>query len=418
MGPTRRQFVSTLVGSGVASTVGCLRLTEQSEQSSSPGSTDGTPESPTGRSTGSVRLEREWTASDLSGDALISNVAVWRDGSSVIVGRYDADSPDYLRYLSNDGTELWRGADVPESHTVYRSSLAVDGDTIVAGFPRESNRTFQPDNANDDGALVHCYDGRSGDLLWKTTTPPESYFLSSIGIADDGMVTAATDARSSNGVDIYGLDISTGEQRWRQPELPVEDTVTRITDSITNGSRLFVSSFWGIFALDVTSGDVVEQYRRSGAPYFGLTVEDEHLYGTDSSTVNKFDISENSSRWETDLVGNGSGGRHCELGDDSVFVDDGDGYVYSFDKRTGAENWRLRVDGQTNGLALTPQHVWISDTTGVVRGYTRESGEAVSDPRTVTTKSSAAGEQVPLVGLDGSVFIAGTESGRYEPVPV
>lgn len=412
---SRRRFLSVCGASGIVGAAGCLRFTERSDDSSRPenSETNSSPESETTVDQ-SIRLERTWTSADLSGEATISNVAAWPYQESVLVGRYERERPDYLRLVSNDGTELWRGAEIPESHTVYRSSTAMDENHIIGGFPREGDGTLQPDNATDVGALVHCYDSTSGDLLWETTTDAETSFLSSIGLTEGGIVTVATDARRSAGVDMYGLDVASGEQLWQRSELPVDDTVTRITDSITHDSQFLVSSYWGIFALDSASGEVVNQYRQSKSPYFGLSLEDGYIYGTDSSTAVKFDFHAFSGEWETEIIGNGIGGRSCKLGDDSVFVDDGDGYVYSFDKQTGEQNWQQRVEGGTTDLALTSQHLWVSDTTGMLRGYSRTSGEMASEPMTVTTETSAAGEKVPLVGWDGAVFVGGTESGRFE----
>lgn len=425
MWSSRRRFLSVCGGLGTLATAGCLRLSQGSDDQSSTETERKSPErtaietepqsDDAGSTSNSVRLDRTWRLSDLSGSSSSSNVVAWPYGNSVLVGRTQRE-PDFLRRVSADGTEVWRGADVPQSHTVYRSSIATSDEHVVVGFPGEGNGTLQPDNATDEGALIHCYDSDSGELRWQTMMHPETYFVSSVGIDEGGVVTVATDARGAAGINLYGLDAASGEQLWRRSELPVDDTVDRTTDSVTNGPRFVIASFWGLFALDTSSGAVTDEYRSPDTPYFDLSLDDGDIYGTDTATAVRFDLDSFSGQWETELVG--SGERNCEVGNDAVFVNDRDSYVYSFERETGSQRWRQRVDGGVVDLALTDEHLWVSDTTGAVRGYARESGEVASEPMTVTTKSSAAGEVVPLVGIDETLFVGGEEPGQFEVVTV
>jgi outer membrane protein assembly factor BamB len=409
--PSRRRFLSltTLVGSVAAA--GCLRLTDDDAGTDS---TEQATEDSDGSSGDAVRLTREWSVTDLSGSDQASNVVAWRYDDSVLVGRYRADTPDRVSRIERDGTEVWTASDVPDTHTVYRSSVAADGRYVVFGFPRESRRTFQPDAATDAGGLVRCHDAESGREVWsfETEAGTGQHFVSSVEIATDGVVTVTVDGSPSEaGSSIYGVDLESGERRWRQPDLPPEEAVPRITDSVTHGGRCVVSTFYGAFALDADSGEVVDQNRSPRFPYFDLRADGEFAYGTDTSVVAKFDLGEFESVWETEL--SGGNGSNCEIGDDSVFVDDRNGYVYSHDKQTGEENWRQRVEGKTVDTALSSRHLWVSDANGNVYGYRRDTGAQVFGPAAYSEKSSAAGEQVPLVGLDDAVFVGGTESGQF-----
>lgn len=420
----RRRFLKVCSGiTGSSALAGCLRLTSESENTNLSTSRSSTANQRTSKSettseSSAVELVREWSATDLLSSNLgDSVVSAQRRNRSILAGQYKNNQSDSVQLITFNGTTQWQGPAVPQSHTVYRSSISGDETRIIVGFPRESRYTFAPDNATNAGALVHCYDASSGDLLWEYETDSEYYFLSSLAVTATGTVCVATDVRGTQDIRLYGVDIDTGEVLWQQSELLSDVTVDRITDSIAYNDTWFVSSYYGVFQLDSESGDVLNQYRRPDAPYFSLSLDGSDIYGTDSAAVVRFDANSATGMWRTEMIGNGSGSRNCIVTDTAVFATDNDGYVYAINKENGEQSWEQRIRGDIDDVALTNEYLWVSNTTGGIQAYDQATGSTVTSQRSVSAAESASEEQIPLVGWDNLLFIGGDQPGAFSAVP-
>jgi serine/threonine-protein kinase len=407
------------VGAGVAAVTGFTgnQSPATGDRASDTLSTQETPGSGASGSTTYGDVEQDW-ALNLDADTG-ATVEAWNYQESVLLGRHEFDGPHQFMRVSKDGDRIWARSDIPDTHSIYESSVATGTEYVVVGMSRESSYTLDPpneDSGSPGGALIHCYDSETGELVWQHETNTENgeFILSTVNVSQSGIVTAAVDGRASQAgkstASVYGIDLDTGTERWRHDSFG-DDTVERIEDTIIYDGNCFASGFFGSYLIDVESGELVDRNPEPRFPYFDISVEDQYIYGTDSSVAVKFDMTELTSVWETEL--SAGSGQNCLIGANSVFTDDRNGYVYSFDKISGQQNWRQRVQGSTVGMALTSRYLWVSDTNRGVRAYDPATGERIFNPATFATGTAVAEEQIPLVGWDESVFIGGTPSGRY-----
>lgn len=361
-------------------------------------------------------FEQDWSLPDLSEKSLISNVAAWSFEDSVLVGQYGAESSNKFMRVAKDGSILWSDSNIPDSHTPYQSNFATDGTHIILGLPRESSFTFQPEyEDSNDGALVCCYDAEEGSKKWEYQTPSGTgrFFLKAVDISNNIVVAAVEGKQDRDGIAVHGIDLASGESAWMNTNFLEAENVTMITDMITYNSNCYVSTFYGMFVLDIASGEKINQQGKGSEkrPYYDIKREENIIYGTDTSYALAFDLDSLTNKWETD-IGTGNG-KNTQVGENNIFVDDNSGYIYSFDKRTGRQNWRKRVQGRTVDTGLTSDHLFVSDTNRVVRGYQSGTGNRTISPRVFAKDEGAAREQIPLAAWEDDIFIGGSESGKF-----
>lgn len=360
----------------------------------------------------SVDLERIWSLPDLSGNSITSNVAAWRFEDSVFVGQYEQQSPNKFMRVGSGGSVLWSDSNIPDSHTPVASDFATDGTNIILGLSRESSYTFQSEyDDSNDGALIYCYDAEEGNKKWEyqTASGVGRFTLKAVDIINEVVVAAVDGLIDENKIAIHGIDISSGELIWTTTNLLQEQNISEIQDIIAYDSNVYVGTSYGMFVLDSTSGEKINQERSEISPRYSLTREDNIVYGGGLSYASAFNLDSLTNEWRADI----SGSTNAEVGEFNFCLTTRNGYVYSLNKETGEQNWRQRVQGRSGDICLTSDYVWVSDSEGLVRGYRSTTGERTISPRVFAEGEGAADEDIPLVGWEDTLFIGGTESGKF-----
>jgi len=217
---------------------------------------------PTGKTIGSVRLGEAINASPL----LLRSVAY-------VALSYSKET--LIAYDLLDGRVRWRKmyGDIETTPLLYEGRIYV---------------------ANSWGSLL-CIDPSEGDLLWQFDLAGNRSMkgIRSSPAAGNGLIVFGADDGA-----VYGLDLPTGEQRWRTQT----DAAVAAPPSI-DGGTVYIGNLNGMLhALDLASGKIRWTFA-AGAPVFSnaLLVRGSAIFCTLGGSLLALRISDGSLAWETDV---------------------------------------------------------------------------------------------------------------------
>ncbi len=165
------------------------------------------------------------------------------------------------------------------------------------------------------------------------------------------------------------LSDSTGQSRlWGQP--------------VTDGKRIFVTSLdRSVIAIDAQTYDVLWHEDLSGAiPGGAVLGSDGMLYvGSLAKQLEKFDPA--TGKHESVVNTNGWIWGTPTVDGDNLYFSDVDGYIYSFNTKTGQLNWKpIRPDGGQPNSDITASplvqgdHILVSTETGNIYSINKQDG--------------------------------------------
>lgn len=267
------------------------------------------------------------------------------------------------------GREVWRfreGAPVPfpwghESGDFYRSSAAiVDGKVIFGG---------------SDG-FVYALDPTGGNVVWRADLGAR--IPGSPAVAD-GLVVIGDAA----GV-VHGLDLATGASRWTfrtagadlvSANFGFDRRTIQASPSITGG-RVFVGARDGfLYALDLRTGKEDWHFDHevswvnttpavAGGVVYDGSSDGHFVQAVEAATGRELWRADTENiEWASPAVAGGS-----------VFVGDASGWMYAFDRGTGALQWRYRAGDRVMSSAVVVGDLVVfgSDDGGVYALRTSE----------------------------------------------
>lgn len=115
--------------------------------------------------------------------------------------------------------------------------------------------------------------------------------------------------------------------------------------------------------------------------------------------------------WETDIV---SGVELPAMVDGGVlFFATREGHVYALDGDTGEIEWRERTVARPSYVSLSRNHVWVSDTEGLVYAFSRSDGSTAFESDAHAEEGAALESVNPISATSDTVFIGGTSRSLY-----
>jgi outer membrane protein assembly factor BamB len=264
-------------------------------------------------------------------------------------------------------------------------ALALDGGRRLWSMDTQTDITGGP-GAAEGLVVVGSRDGEitalsadKGAVLWRAQVTSEVLSEPAIGL---GVVVV----RSADGK-VFGLDASDGRQRW---------SYDRIVPTLS---------------LRGTSAPVIE----------GSTV----MIGFDNGRVVALDLLEGAALWEAN-VGVPRGRTDLErivdidgdltVADGTLYVASFQGSLGAYDVATGQVQWTREISSYS-GVAVGPDHVFVSDDSGLVWAIDRGSGEAIWKQEGLRNRSTSApavvGEHVVVGDFDGYVHWLDITTGEF-----
>lgn len=239
-----------------------------------------------------------------------------------------------------NGQEVWRQRLAASSHTA----------PLVAGqrvFVLTADRT------------VAAYDGNTGIRLWTQTRSGEPLVLRHPGVllaVGDTLVVGL-------GGRLVGLNPSSGSVRWdvniASPRggNDVERMVDLVGPAYRQGNDVCVRAFQAAVAcVDASRGALI--WRQNSDGRTGLSGDDRHVYGTDSTgRVQAWSRGKGEPVWTQDKLLYRSLGAPLLLGR-SVVVGDSQGFMHVLSREDGSFLARLPTDGS----AVLSAPVLVGDT--------------------------------------------------------
>jgi outer membrane protein assembly factor BamB len=291
---------------------------------------------------------------------------------------------------------------------------AIDINTQQERWNSDSAVAFSPvvDNGllamgTPDGALVG-FDAQTGEERWR-------YQATDQGAVRGPALAGGIVYAGGDGLGLVAVDAETGELRWR---FDAEGSGTAvIADGVAYAGATAEDGTGHLYAFDAQSGDVLWTIDEPiGSPAVsngvGYTVNQQN------GSVLAFDTTSGTVRWRVEL---GGIPRPLAVAGSVVYAGiDEENTIYALDIATGAELWRLPVDGAIDGsVAVADGVLYVNTVVGSIYaiGGTGISGEPAS-PVVVSPEAFPSPEATPSsvaspTGADTSPveFLWQTEGG-------
>jgi outer membrane protein assembly factor BamB len=261
----------------------------------------------------------------------------------------------------------WPGVTIDEassavfvSYNSHLYALNLDNGTEKWRFPAEVDKNvslFAPPTLTNDGQLVvggydaklYSLDPQTGMQNWVFDRATDK-FIAPVQAAD-GLILAP-----NNDGNLYALDTNgslkwtfkVGKQLWAKP--------------LTDGERIYLASMNRlIYALDPASGEQIwVSEDLGGAVVNSFALNKGVIYaGTVGEDLIALEPANGEILWRTHL--DGWVWSYPQFSDDSIFLADQEGYVYSLKAGSGELNWKIQPNSENNrGIVSTP--VLVEDT--------------------------------------------------------
>jgi len=274
---------------------------------------------------------------------------------------------------SHHGDERWR---FETSGSV--TSPAVSGKTVYV--------------SSGDGA-VYAVDAESGELRWESETDqdPSSPAVAELPSSTDGSGESTGGAIVLVGIGgdrLRALDAGTGEQRW-QFETGRSLSSPAVVHDVGDGSPNGPESALVVVGTDSSRGGMV--------------------HGLDAATGQR--------HWRFRTFG--WNGATPWSGDESIYLDGGDGHVYALDaqqdrdkgsRTDGDERWRFEIGGAIRGLDVAVGTVFVRD-------HDRVYALDATSGRERWTHDPPGDRVISVTVADGTAFVATAENDPLAYLP-
>jgi outer membrane protein assembly factor BamB len=398
----KRRNALALIGVGVAGTSGCLRLQDEGNstpQESPP--TDGSSSAGTPSDDGSseVTLTESWT--DENGvnqiwtheDVFYYNdynyAAEASEGSGV---RWSADTT-YNGFERNFGVD----------------AFAADGQYAIFGYAPEV------EDDEEIGAHFHAYRRYDGEEVWVVGAPSDGThkLASGVTVVDDIAVLAVSDYGDGNTGEplVYGVDITTGEVRWRTDQSVLPASLIR--DVVSHDGNVYVATTDGIKILASDTGELIGSQDQWYVGTSGFRLESlgqihgETLFaGWGNKFFNAYPLGENGLSWSRSDFGRVS--TKPAVDNSLVAVGTQAGDVYAFERDSGETRWEASITNSVGAIETTGSHIWVGDTDIGLTAYDRETGSLVH-----RSTKPVNGDDIAVLNSD-LLLLGGDTATAYE----
>ncbi|GGI99861.1 hypothetical protein GCM10008995_07150 [Halobellus salinus] len=400
----RRQLLATVgAGVGLGGTSGCLRLTDEgNETTSAPETATTTERQSTGTtagegSAGAVTLTENWV-----GDPGVD--FAWTAGGSIYFNDFNGagrashgSGVKWEQETTYDGFESNLGAD----------AFAVDEQYVTFGYRPD------PEDSDTLGSHFHTFDEATGEKLWAFGAPADGKHNTAAGATTvDGTVVVAASsygARREQEPLVVGLDAESGEEQWRTetPTLPA-GFVTYVGEYA--GAVYVGLGYQGVRVLDPDTGSlarveeswpVSRSFAASRGQIHGDTLFSVQRSGPeDGSSLNAYPLGTNGREWSETFDGTATAGPVVD--NSLVTVGTEAGRVYAFDRSTGESVWNIRIDGSVGAIDTSGLRVWVADEETGVTAYDRADGTRLHrSTKPVNGSDIAVSDDVLILGGNG-----------------
>lgn len=242
-------------------------------------------------------------------------------------------------------------------------------------------------------------DRRIGAQRW--SGPPPTEYRATIEhapttdpVADDGMIYAPVVGTN----DLVAVNATDGSVHWRVTVVDDEVISASFGRPTVDDAAVYVANWpHRVSAYDREDGTQLWQRERDEQMQLSATVTDAGILVTTRSGVALLDADDGEPIWERDLDGNATAGTAAATAD-RVLVSDGDEEFHALDLETGAVDWSVPFERETNPI--------VAD--GVVYAVERNASLVALDVDTGRERFRFEPAEVPLsppiVG-DGRLFV-------------
>ncbi len=258
----------------------------------------------------------------------------------------------YAINISN-GTEKWRFPSEADKNVSFFApgTLTSDGQLIVGGY----NHT------------LYSLDAQTGKQIWKFDQSKDKYIAQPL--VSDGYIYAPNNDGSLYALDTKGELIwtfETNEELWAMP--------------LSDGEKVYLGSMGRhIYALDPLSGKQIwVSEDLGGAVVSAMSLDSDVIYaGTVGENLVAVSAANGKILWSAQL--DGWVWTQPLFANESVFVADQEGIVYSLDAASGEISWQIQPDieadrGIISNPVITEDALFFASQGGVLYAVDPETG--------------------------------------------
>lgn len=385
---------SVLASLGAIGSAGCLRLSNEPQDESSP---SGTTPTRTDESTSGETAAAGSNGGDSGGG-----------GQNTDTSRQGGDADDEVDTGVEFEVELvptWKsdihklGSDVvtadgdffggifemlrirPDGSVVFRFDEFDDGynSTIRSNWRNalqaDESGTYVGARGNDEeqGARMYSLDPKTGRQQWRFEEPNDGLhnLIEATARVDDLLVYASQSSGSGSDQEpiVRALDVETGSEQWRLDYSGGEF----VNQLVAHDGRLFVQQLSEIDVYDIATRELLEERTNRSTGFEPMVKHDGTLY-VPGETVQAIDLPSVDVQWATETGYEVN--TKPAIGESAVFLGTESGFVAGFDRGTGEQVWESRVDGVIGHPPVVEDGlVWVGNERGGLAAYTEQTGE-------------------------------------------
>jgi outer membrane protein assembly factor BamB len=286
-----------------------------------------------------------------------------------------------------DGTLRWTGVEPPDTGYMASPVIGEDGTVYIAG------------------AMLRAYEGATGALLWQSAFPAGSGFIdATAAIGGDGELTIL----GQNG-DVYKADARTGAVSR------LNRLATTFASSAALGAdgTIYAGGSDALYALDGVTATPKWSYATNGAVDDCPAVADDGsvYFGDANGTVYAVHPNTHQEKWASTETGADPIRSSPALGDDGrLFVGSDNGNVYALSESDGHVLWTFPTDGPVQSSPAIGANglVYAGSSDGALYAIYASTGLQA-------WKFTTGGpvESSPALGSDGTVYVASQDAKLY-----
>jgi outer membrane protein assembly factor BamB len=333
---------------------------------------------------------------DTRGDTGLSGAVVARNGTGVANGRTTV-----VAFNPATGAITW-------THPRVRGSLSIPA---IAPEGTDGGVVVTVEGTGASNSAVIGLDLATGEQRWRRAVGQPIVAAPTV---DRGVAYVGSQDRF-----VYAIDALTGTLRWKKPALaPV------FTSAAVGGGRVVVVSEdpatgqIHLVALAADSGKQLWSFPASGIPQLGSTaptLSRDTVYAGLANSVVAINPARGIERWSTPVRFTFSPASALALSGRSLFAADGDGAVYRLDVRTGNRVWDFQFDESQSASAPVVDGGFVllglndgdlaavAFATGDLRWRRALGAGPAGPPATARVKGGGSVVLVPLQGKTGGL---------------
>lgn len=253
-----------------------------------------------------------------------------------------------------EGTEKWR----------FRTSgnpsrITVVDDTIYVGTSyRTENTTLYALDVN-------------GSKRWEFDAGGSANVAPAVSDGTIIVHSATGTAKGSDSDTLHALAASDGAEKWS-----TQMAAGGSTPPVVSWNTVFLGDSDGnVYALEKDTGATVWQFDAGSEINATPAVANQTVYvgssGPPDGTVFALDATTGEKRWEFPLDGDTGG---IALDADTLYVSSHDGHVYGVDANSGDQRWRFQVEGFAQPPIVVDDRVYLGSGNGNLYALTEAEG--------------------------------------------